>query len=991
MKIRITKKGLKKYQLAGETTSNCGPGFVDDGYGNCIPEEPQKFSAVPALSGAAPAASTIPSLPSYFPMVNLNPFDTGTYDLTQDKDGMINSTRGFVTQQDTEQLDKMPSYNQRIDQLSELMKTGSKKQIKQGINSFNTDFGTDMKGPGMFTMGAKGRKGVGKAADTFNKIGDGIKIGALAGNMIVDAINRPKKEQEFKQYLRGMLNSDGLYNPVAGSDGDYVVTGSRRGELRPNQYVVNRGMFAEYGGENPETMKIRITGLPSMAYGGQSNYGLDLGRKKVYTDMPESKADTVTNTMSGVPRELANIEAEGGETVYGDLDNDGMLEHMKIQGKRHSQGGVPLNVPQGSFIFSDTKKMKIKDPAILQQFGLSYKKGGITPAEIAKKYPINKYKAVLQDPNADELDKSTAQHNYNNAQDKLGLLSVVQESMKNFPQGLPEVATSMMGLGEAAYGGYMMPRFQVGGPKTKSKLGEWSDDYEKLSTLLQDDKNKGLRKAMFEEYLKDYPTSPLKNDAEGEKKFIQNFLNAQEQFMGIRSNFKDKPEMLTSEDWDRGGVNAKYNKIAKELGYTPMNETDIKRFQGGYRALLRALKNDKDKTFNESFGKFFDLTPIGVKDEEFMGYPVSKDDGWVGNTTLGQTSRLRDEKPATPAAVPGYICKGINPETGFPIIDTASYPDEAARQAAGAYASKTEASLNCGESPFKPGTIDQTTSDKSKAKYWTPDLINLGIAAMNPPKKYMPYRAPINLAEVSPTFYDPNRQIAALNEQANIFSQNMGMIGDPRAYIANMSKLQGNLAENVANTIGDYQNRNVQVANQFAGINADTVNKENMLNMQRTNDLYDASIIGSQNFDNAQRKFYNNLGRSYGNAFGNRMYGDMLNKVNQIYNVDPQSGLSFFKEGYRPSMLGQRSSSGSADWTEISKAYRDAKLKFGNDLSFSDFMKVSSPKTTYSDTDQDGFANRTNFTGYNLPQMYASMLALAGRRNLGFGQDDITP
>ena len=225
----------------------------------------------------------------------------------------------------------------------------------------------------------------------------------------------------------------------------------------------NEGLTAEEGGQINNNMKIRITGMPeqeNMAYGGQTKYGLDLNRKSVQVDPRQSPFDSVSSMLTAVPRDEANIEAEGGETVYGDLDGDGALEHMKIEGARHTNGGVPLNVPEGSFVFSDTKKMKIKDSKVLSHFGKSYKKGGITPADIAKQYDINKYKAIVDDPDADQLSKATAQLMIKNYQKKLGELAMLQESMKGFPGGMPEVASkSGVKMPQAAYGGYL-PKFQ---------------------------------------------------------------------------------------------------------------------------------------------------------------------------------------------------------------------------------------------------------------------------------------------------------------------------------------------------------------------------------------------------------------------------------------------------------------------------------------------------------------------------------------------------
>ena len=106
---------------------------------------------------------------------------------------------------------------------------------------------------------------------------------------------------------------------------------------------------------------IKLKSVPNKAKtGSQLDYSL-VDRNTLFLK-PNTPVDSdVKNTISAVPRDKANIEAEGGETIVGDINNDGYLEHQTIIGKRHTQGGVPLNVPEGSFIFSDTKKMTIKE------------------------------------------------------------------------------------------------------------------------------------------------------------------------------------------------------------------------------------------------------------------------------------------------------------------------------------------------------------------------------------------------------------------------------------------------------------------------------------------------------------------------------------------------------------------------------------------------------------------------------------------------------
>lgn len=152
----------------------------------------------------------------------------------------------------------------------------------------------------------------------------------------------------------------------------------------------------------------------------------------------------VRETLQPIDRDIANLEAEKGEYAYGGISGDNIPDNFKIGGKRHSQGGTPLNLPQGSFIFSDTASMKIKDPAVLKMFDLKPKKGGFTPADIAKKYDINSYKKILYDPNTDELTRKTATIMIKNYVMKLGYLSIIQEAMKGFPQGMPEAAQPVL-------------------------------------------------------------------------------------------------------------------------------------------------------------------------------------------------------------------------------------------------------------------------------------------------------------------------------------------------------------------------------------------------------------------------------------------------------------------------------------------------------------------------------------------------------------------
>jgi len=145
-----------------------------------------------------------------------------------------------------------------------------------------------------------------------------------------------------------------------------------------------------------------------------------------------------------IERKDANVEAERGETVITSLFGPNVPEHYIIEGEKHSKGGTPLSLPKDSFIYSNSKNLRITDPDVLKMFDMPTNKVGYTPAEIAKQYDVNKYKEILLNPKSSKMDKDTATLMLNNMFDKLSALALYQESMKGFPDGIPPLAISYL-------------------------------------------------------------------------------------------------------------------------------------------------------------------------------------------------------------------------------------------------------------------------------------------------------------------------------------------------------------------------------------------------------------------------------------------------------------------------------------------------------------------------------------------------------------------
>ena len=193
--------------------------------------------------------------------------------------------------------------------------------------------------------------------------------------------------------------------------------------------------------------RIRIKNIPKgfelqkKAKGGstgdQVEYSLVTSPVSLSDGQVNTEGDTPTRkSLKSVPRDQANIEAEGGETVLTDLNNDGMFGLYNITGPSHDDGGVPMNLPDQSFIFSRDPSLYLTDEE-LAQFDMNPSKKGKSPAQVSKKYELNKYYGLIKDPYADDIQIRTAEMMMDKNMPELSKLAFVQESKKDFEDGVP--------------------------------------------------------------------------------------------------------------------------------------------------------------------------------------------------------------------------------------------------------------------------------------------------------------------------------------------------------------------------------------------------------------------------------------------------------------------------------------------------------------------------------------------------------------------------
>ena len=174
--------------------------------------------------------------------------------------------------------------------------------------------------------------------------------------------------------------------------------------------------------------------------GDQAGYGLVTLPQEYYNNanMNTTRDESVRYSLSSVPRDKANIEAEGGETVLTDLNNDNQFGLYNINGPRHSKGGVPMFLPEQSFIYSDTDKMKFNQEE-LAEYGIETKLK-MTPAQVSKRYDLNKYYGTMKDQFADEITARSSELMLKKNMMGLSKLAFGQELKKKFEDGVPLAA-----------------------------------------------------------------------------------------------------------------------------------------------------------------------------------------------------------------------------------------------------------------------------------------------------------------------------------------------------------------------------------------------------------------------------------------------------------------------------------------------------------------------------------------------------------------------
>ena len=712
-----------------------------------------------------------------------------------------------------------------------------------------------------------------------------------------NALATVKQNAESKKAAENKMRQKSFQGTVVPASKDvfgHVETVS--GIEYPNMMTPpNEGMFSNYigrsvgqfggsflGQPSQGVSRIKILdepGEPEMKYGGQSNYGFDSGWRRSYTEMNKTSSDNYTNSMSekkGSDEEPV-LEAEGGETIY----KPGDETFFNLNGPKHTNGGIKLTADQvnsktkdlASFIYSDTNKLKIKDEEVLKHFGFKYKKGGITPATISKKFDLNKYKAILQDPDTDNLSKDTAQLGMNKNQKYLAELAAVQESMKG--NEMPDFAKKLLQQkGQAKYGGYV-PEYAIGGDFLTTDVTTKAPTEGAAFTPEQIEAMKGKNVTVSDKMKSGVSTVPYHQGTSKTKGYYGDITPA------------DLEDLKKRHPW----------YFDKHPDWNPENENDVDDFQ---------------KTYNEEYAKkngYTYFVPKGSKEDRKFNRLDSK----LGRYTYNAPALdITPPPPPPPIPTPTTTTTTVVPPRFMCIPNGkgGGRVQQLPEGSTGGYSSYEEAAKHCGEVAKMP-----------PFDYLAPDKVNMFAHAAVFPRQIFPFYSDLPYNN-NPVALEDWRAKAAqrFSTQYAAPAAQLATYGPTQGLAANLSFLAGQTgqqmaAEDIAPTIS----RNVDRVNTNRAQEAQRQDSVTAYNAQNKDKRWAGYATTLQNYDNAMRQYLKENSDAFTRAWKNRMHLGEVNFTNPDFYMDPSTGKQTWK-GNKPSFSSSRGMGSSSD-DDLGKMY----------------------------------------------------------------------
>lgn len=723
--------------------------------------------------------------------------------------------------------------------------------------------------------------------------------------------------------------------------------------------------------------------------GDQSNYGLVTYPK--FSGSINSDVLNVRHSLNAVPREDANLEAEGGETVLTDLDNDGLFGLYDIKGPRHSSGGVPLNLPEQSFIFSDTQSMKLGG-SDLRQFGINSRKK-ITPAQVSRRYDLNQYYGKIKDDFADEIQVRSAELMMDKNKKTLSKLAFVQEAKKNFADGVPVISHPYLISQNIDPIEFTARVEEISNSRALNKAMSGMSEQQLINLMMLQN--------MIEES-NNQSVYPEPQQVGFDESFVQppmaKYGFEYNEPLELYQTGKEKNQAFNTADLD----------YLKNLGI----EFDLKDLQTAYANVQKSTKHGRygageanEAIFRRNWKDIYpDLEALMKSLDDYIPAPgtpylnpeVKKFQNWI-NTDYIPSQVNKINEAAVKAGRPA-LTESEKEQLKVRLTSTLGFNDKIKGQGIdGKFGTKTSATL-----PFKytinsltPQTEVKPTTDEEPVRqinpanpklppkrptpqWWLQDLLQLNSIAGRNRDMFFPFQPDVPDVDLGYVLEDPTRTIAAINENLGQLGEAYGAFAGPQALSARMSQAQGKAAELIANEIGRVNQRNASTINQALARKAQFDLYSGRERRDRRVKEYDDTQTTLQKYmdeRNYDREQYNT---ALNNAITNRANTYNLNSMQDYFSIDPTTGGTignFRGKAFEPIPVSNQTQSMIDTYAQLAKNLKAAGIEPNEKLMafFAGLGQQSQPQETYAQRafrsmpQGYGFDYRQQPGGYPLP------------------------
>jgi hypothetical protein len=561
----------------------------------------------------------------------------------------------------------------------------------------------------------------------------------------------------------------------------------------------------------------------------------------------------ITATLKALEKEDANLEAERGELAL-KPDLSGIY---KIGGKTHAKGGTPLNLEEGSFIFSNDKNLHFTKH---EKKVFEFKEGGSvgktknTPAKVlSREIDVKHYNQnanILNDKSNtgyDVISKNSAALMLQKYQEKIGQVAFVQEAKKGFPTGVPDFSQNTAPLYNPQtkekieqnpqymrYGGKM----QAGGfPKYGNQYSpDWLQNVKPIPRTpfhgLEEyiDPNPWLTDAQSNPLNQNpniQPVAPTSNPAARKSLGIPAYISPDKtgKWAGDAHISRNPMTGQMSNNWNAMTDYSSPEEYAKAVGYTG----DAQNIKGMQQWV-------KDK-YPDLVAKYHGKSGYGMPN---AGTEIDGDLGvrWqaIANDIRGNDTPTKYQNISTEANAP----------KGMPQANV-----QAPTQGVNTNIPIAKGNNPLAANPFSGSTSQPYNPEVPLSPLQKANLAYSGFHALTVPR-YSPQRMNVQSPLLELERYNQQPALNAVDNSAYQAYQN-NRVTNPYQAGANNASIFGKSLDAKQQVIGDYANRNVGIANQQNEQNNQIQAGDLRFNTGANNNYYNQIQKLNQNYDDETR------------------------------------------------------------------------------------------------------------------------------------------